>query len=231
MSSSISRFQDLSGQKIGRWTVRHLTRITDNGDARFLCQCDCGTERELFGFMLRGKKTQSCGCYARELRTKKWSPVDCGDHFKIPLSQGKFAKIDKEDYLKIQNLSWCINPQGYAIARPRGVGKQRLINMQQVILGIIKGKEIDHINHDKTDNRKQNIRFCTRQQNTWNTSKSKGKSSLYRGIHWVHEKKRWYVRIRCNHKESFLGYYRDIKEAVEARRAMARKLYGEFCNE
>lgn len=77
MSNSHSRkFQDLTGKKFGRWTVLSLAvRARDNGGAsRWLCRCECGTERSVLALQLKSEMSRSCGCLKRELdgRPRPW---------------------------------------------------------------------------------------------------------------------------------------------------------------
>jgi hypothetical protein len=72
--------------------------------------------------------------------------------------------IDKEDVEKIKGYKWSVMNTGY-IAAYRG-GKAILLH--RFITDCPKGKEVDHINHDRTDNRKINLRICTRRQNCLN---------------------------------------------------------------
>ena len=55
-------FIDLAGKKFGRWTVIKKGYPSKNGNTRWLCKCDCGTEKIVFGINLRQGRTKSCGC-------------------------------------------------------------------------------------------------------------------------------------------------------------------------
>jgi hypothetical protein len=60
--------KDIAGQRFGRWTVvQHIGRESASSrDHRWLCRCDCGTERSVKGSDLRAGKSASCGCAGRE---------------------------------------------------------------------------------------------------------------------------------------------------------------------
>ena len=96
---------------------------------------------------------------------------------KIPLSQqgknkGKyFALVDDEDYEKDPKARWSFNPNGYA-ERKKGKTIERLHGF---IMDCPKGKEVDHINGNKLDNRKCNLRICTQHQNSFNKNKQQEK--------------------------------------------------------
>ena len=63
---------DLSGQIFGRWSVLSFDS-SKNGDAYWMCKCDCGTVRSVNGYHLRSGRSTSCGCYSAE-RTRKNPP-------------------------------------------------------------------------------------------------------------------------------------------------------------
>lgn len=73
-------YKDMTGEKIGRWTVLEKSGITDNNTVKWLCRCVCGTERIVGGEKLRQGKSMSCGCGNAEDMTGSvygcWSPQD-----------------------------------------------------------------------------------------------------------------------------------------------------------
>jgi hypothetical protein len=98
--------------------------------------------------------------------------------------------------------------------------------MHRVILNAPKGLMVDHINHDTLDNRKENLRIVTNQQNTFN-QKLKNHSSKYKGVTWNSNSEKWCARIRHN-KPIYLGLFKDEKEAGMAYNEGAKKYFGEF---
>ena len=78
---------------------------------------------------------------------------------KIRLSQGKFALVDDEDYVRVTAQKWQY-AKGYAIGYLRRDGKDTSIKLHQFILNAKKGDIIDHVNGNPLDNRRCNIRFC-----------------------------------------------------------------------
>lgn len=59
---------DMTGRKCGRWTV--LAPVTGRGAVRWLCRCECGSEREVWGQTLRNGSSRSCGCLASETTSR-----------------------------------------------------------------------------------------------------------------------------------------------------------------
>jgi len=152
---------------------------------------------------------------------------------RIPLTQGKFAIVDAEDYERIAGYKWFaarFERGFYALRTGKdNKGRQRNVRMHREILGEPKGKIIDHINHNGLDNRRANIRVVTRQQNTWNKRKQRGNcSSQYKGATWLKRAGKWQARITCNGKSIFIGYFDDQISAARAYDAKAAELYGDY---
>ena len=76
---------------------------------------------------------------------------------------------------------------------------------------------IDHINHNKSDNRIKNLRSVTKAENSKNLGMNKGNASGFNGVSWDKSKSRWAVKIHANGKRINLGYYIDLNAAIAAR--------------
>ena len=148
----------------------------------------------------------------------------------IPLTQGKFALVDDEDFDRINQWKWCYR-QGYAI-RGVNLGKRKVktIQMHTLIIGTPKGMTTDHINGNKIDNRRSNLRICTQKQNTKNRQVSKKivKSSTYKGVSWHKQNKKWQANIKVNYHHIYLGTFKTENEAARAYDTAATKHFGEF---
>lgn len=89
----------------------------------------------------------------------------------------------------------------------------------------------DHINHDRVDNRIENLRAATNRQNNFNQQKRKKKtSSKYRGVSWDTSRGIWKAAINLKGKQKFLGYHSDELSAARAWNKAAQELYGEYAN-
>jgi len=84
-------------------------------------------------------------------------------------------------------------------------------------------KEIDHINHIRSDNRISNLREVTRSENLRNQSKPKNKSGYY-GVYWSNTKNKWYAQIFIKRKSKHLGYFRTKEEAIKKRKSVEAEL-------
>lgn len=117
---------------------------------------------------------------------------------------GSFV-IDKEDLEKIKAHKWSIISTGYIVAYKGN----RTLMLHRVITDCPDGMEVDHINHDKTDNRKSNLRVCTRRQNSFN-KKAISNTGEY-GISFS----KGYYHIQVDKK--YCGITKDFQEAVRIR--------------
>jgi hypothetical protein len=97
--------------------------------------------------------------------------------------------------------------------------------MHRLIMDCVKGMYVDHINHNRTDNRKKNLRVVTTQQNTMNMLP---KTDKYPGVYWEEDKKRWRAMIKYNYKLIPLGRYKTFEEAKQKRIEAELKYFGEY---
>ena len=151
---------------------------------------------------------------------------------RIPLTQGKFAIVDDEDYEWLMQWKWHANKIGHTCyARRRAIknGKVTYIYMHREIAKTPKNLQADHVNGNGSDNRKFNIRNCTHQQNLQNMQTSTG-TSQYKGVTWYKRDKTWQAEIRQNSKGIFLGRFSTEIEAAKAYNKKAKELFGEYAN-
>lgn len=107
----------------------------------------------------------------------------------------------------------------------------KTISLHRFIMNPKKDMEVDHINGNGLDNRRINLRICTRSQNGKNRQLSKSNTSGYHGVTFTRDCKRtkpWLVNIRANGKIKYIGRYKDKKEAAFAYNEAAKKYHGEF---
>ena len=152
----------------------------------------------------------------------------------IKLRQGNFALIDDEDYELIAKWKWWVDKDGYARRwTPQVKWKRTSILMHREILGLGKQDQlfIDHINRNKLDNRRLNLRIATKSQNAINKIKNKNNTSGFNGVvyHSAEKRiKRWRAQITINGKQKYLGRYLTKKEAFRARKEAELEYYGQF---
>jgi len=138
----------------------------------------------------------------------------------IPLTQQKYAKVTDEDFEYLSSFNWCMHSKGYAY---RTGGKL----MHRVIMGEPEYKEIDHINGDKLDNQRKNLRICSRSENSMNKAKYCGKG-IYIGVHHTIRTGKYEAYIKFKGRKLHLGHFDTAEQAAIARNVKALELYGEF---
>lgn len=154
----------------------------------------------------------------------------------ITLTQGQLCIVDAQDWPLVKDLKWCAwrpsrtSTTFYAATGYRvGPNKWRTKLMHQIILpDIPPGCVRDHINGIGTDNRRENLRICTRGQNNRNRIGSLSGTSKYRGVSWNTNAGKWVAQIKCDGEQIALGLFAVESEAALAYDDMAIELFGDF---
>lgn len=145
----------------------------------------------------------------------------------IALTKGRFAIVDAADYEWLSRYTWQAAYNGtkfYATTKKKRGGN---IWMHRLIMNAPKGMVVDHINGNGLDNRRCNLRICTRQQNAYNSRRVSG-TSQYKGVHFEKATGRWRATITCRGRHYNLGLYESEIEAARAYDRKAIELFGEF---
>ena len=147
----------------------------------------------------------------------------------IPLTQGKVALVDDEDYEWLSKYKWRANKKsnGY-YATTLEKNNHKCIKMHRLILNPKNTEEVDHINRDGLDNRRCNIRVVTHAQNMMNCIKHPGTSSKYKGVTWRKDNNLWRVLITINKKTISLGQFKNEIDAARTYDEAAKNLFGEY---
>ena len=135
------------------------------------------------------------------------------------------ALIDLEDVDNVKEYKWHLNNStGYV-----NNNKNKLL-LHRFIMDCPKDKVVDHVNHDPLDNRKENLRVCTHQENIMNSSLSKNNTSGITGVAWDKQHNKWRSQIKINRKSITLGLFNTKEEAIEARKQAELEYFGEYRN-
>lgn len=153
------------------------------------------------------------------------------DTVRIPLrardgSIRAHVTIDAADAPILREYVWCMDCRGYAVANTVINGRRTMIYMHRKILGLTPGDgmKADHINRDRLDNRRANLRPVPASGNAQNVSSQRGSSSAYRGVHWDRCTRKWVAQVNMQGKSVSLGYFADEQEAAAVALNARRRL-------
>ena len=138
--------------------------------------------------------------------------------------------VNKEDYLRfVEGYSFCLATGGYVLysSKKDGLNGKRL---HRVMLQIPDDSKLqgDHINQNKLDNTRENLRICTNQQNSCNKSLTKSNTSGYKGVWFDKRSNRWCSQIRVDGKKHHLRTHDTAKQAHRLYCFVAKRIQGEF---
>jgi hypothetical protein len=153
-------------------------------------------------------------------------PPEPGDGVRrIPLGGGHYALVDAEDFEWLNQWKWYL-ANGYATR----VEKGKVISMHRQIMQPPKGMLVDHINHEKEDNRRINLRICTWQENMYNRSKRRGSVSRFNGVTYRKRSRKWIATVWFKGKHIWSQAFDDEVEAARAYDRKAVEVFGPYAN-
>lgn len=148
----------------------------------------------------------------------------------IYLTQGKSVLVDDSDYAYLMQWKWYVTVHGYAARmsnkKDQISGSRKTITMHSVLLR--DAKLIDHIDTNRLNNQKYNLRAYSHRENSQNRRVHKNNICGYKGVRYYKQTNKYQARISVNHKEISLGYYYNIKDAAIAYNKAAKKYFGSF---
>lgn len=152
----------------------------------------------------------------------------------IWLTQGQFTLVDDEDYERVNHFKWYVNNAGGKLYARRTVNisstSKSSMKLHRFILGVTNSEiQVDHIDGNSLNNQRLNLRTCTQAENKRN--KTPYGTSKYLGVFYKKKRgKKWSANITKDGKKTFLGYFKDEKDAALSYDEAAKKLHGEFAN-
>ena len=149
----------------------------------------------------------------------------------VRIARNNFALVDDDEYEKIAKRKWYMH-KTEKINYARCKMERGFQYMHRMVTKAKRGEYVDHINQNGLDNRKSNLRICTKSQNGCNRGKDKDNTSGYKGVTYItsrhKRRKRWRAQIVTNKKLICIGYYFTKKEAAIAYDNSAKKYHKEF---
>jgi hypothetical protein len=151
---------------------------------------------------------------------------------KIYLDEEIYTIVEPEDYYYLKQFNWHLygnNHKYYARCEIRtGRAKTKTTAMHRMLTNAPKGVLVDHKNGDSLDNRRENLRFATHQQNMHNSRKQANCTSKYLGVSWHKSRKKWRATLNCNKKCVLRKYFDSETDAAKAHDEAAKIYHGEF---
>lgn len=138
------------------------------------------------------------------------------NHVEIHTKKGEAILIDKDDFARVKTHCWFVDSKGY-VCGPR-------IRLHRFLMQPPKGMQVDHINRNKLDNRKCNLRIVTNQQNHFNRPINKNNKSGCTGVSYNKVCKKWCCQISRDGKCQYSGLF-DTKEEAVAKRKSLEAIY------
>ncbi len=135
----------------------------------------------------------------------------------IALTRGRFTLVDEADFPTLVQIPWCADSGGYATSRN---GRLHAF--------LLRAKGIDHINGDRLDNRRQNLRPARPSENCSNRPKPSNNTSGFKGVSFDRRTGRWVATIGLNRRQVWLGRHDTAEQAARAYDAAALQLHGAF---
>lgn len=233
--------QDLTGKVFTRLRVKCKTEkpvSRKNNGTYWLCECTCGSGKDVVANTsdLNSGHVRSCGCLSAEASSKRLIEINSANK-----GRGKKSKITKfyisdddqyayaytsntnsmfyidcDDITLCNMYTWYENDSGYVVSRING----SIVRLHRMLVECNNGEEVDHINHNKKDNRRCNLRVVNRSQNNMNKNS--------KGVCFAKSKQKYMAYIGYASKRHFLGYFDTEEEAIRARKKAEDEIFQEY---
>lgn len=215
---------NFSGVRFGK--LVGIKPVGRNKDRRVIWEfrCDCGKHISLTGKDVLYNKKTSCGCDKGKLAIQKNKVRIEGDIvFVLVGDHGEEMICDLVDWEKLKIAKWFISTGGYVKGHLNG----KIINFSRAVLSPPENFQVDHINRNKLDNRKTNLRMVSQFENSLNKNIRIDNSSGVTGISWDRKNKKWKVQITKDGRNFWIGRFFSLEEAKKARKIAETEYFGE----
>ena len=195
-------------KKYGKLKVLRFDHNGKYTEKYYLFECECGNKKIINLSNVRAGKVRSCGCLYKNIGRKinKYKKMNNYIIGYATNTNNKFY-IDVDDFDKVKQYSWYEQKNGYMCHKEKN---KKYITLHRFITNCPNGMVVDHINHNRKDNRKSNLKICTQKENANNRkNKAKGITKIYRN------KKIYYV---VQIKGKYIGCFKDYDSALKTRK-------------
>lgn len=135
------------------------------------------------------------------------------------------AIVDDDDYPRLSRFRWYRLPNGYVATKTKD---GHHLYMHREVMHTPPGKHTDHVDGNKLDNRKSNLRICSKSENLRNRGKQTNNTSGYKGVFYSIRAHRWRAQIVVERKAIHLGLFDTTVEAAQAYNEAAAIFFGPF---
>lgn len=204
------------GKKYGKLKIIKYSHKGKYNEKYYLCKCECGKEKIFYLGNVKSGKTRSCGCiYKTSGFQKKYNKYEIKDDCVIGYTTNtkKEFYIDKEDFDKVKQYSWYEQKNGYICHKDTG---KKVITLHRFVMNCPKGKIVDHIHHNKNDNRKKELRITNYSINGLNRKKTP------KGIVKSKSGNNFYYQVQLN---GYRGCFKNYDDAKKLRDKIIKEEY------
>jgi len=212
---------DMSGQNYGELTILSCAGRDKRGQVLWRYKCSCGREGIGNGYSIRSGGTKTCGhCYLNS-----YDRLDDYGITVVTLQNGMRIAVSCEDESWIKRYGWFVGGNGYVVTSVNGKRKY----LHKMIMGVDDGTLVDHINRDKTDNRRSNLRIADKSMNAANAKLRRDSIVTgHKNVKFDKRHKNYAVRVTKDGVTHYGGAYKDLYNAIIAANAKRVDLFGEF---
>lgn len=149
----------------------------------------------------------------------------------IPLTRGRVALVDDDDYTSLSIFKWHYQTRGYAARSFGSRGNQVFLWIHRIVVNAPPGMQVDHVDGNRLNNQKSNLRVCTGLENRLHVRNCRrGKTSRFKGVHWNSHLSKWTAQITAFQTNRYLGVFFYEEDAARAYDVAAILAFGVFAN-
>jgi len=149
----------------------------------------------------------------------------------LRLTNGQFTLVDADMFEFLKTKTWRVHSNGYIATGEYNpeTQKAKIKYLHRLVNQTPEGMHTDHIDGNKRNNTRANLRSCTRTQNMMNQrTQTRNKYSKYKGVSWCKQHRCWVAGVKMNRKRTNLGLFKTEVDAAKAYNLKALEFFGSF---